>query len=86
MSQALLTPLARARAASGMSLTQVSAAVQYDRGGLSRIERGMSRPRPALANRLVQLFEGKLTRDQILFPEEYPLDGKKPSRSTKGRA
>lgn len=69
-----------------MSLTQVSAAVQYDRGGLSRIERGKARPRPELAKRLVQLFAPGLTRDQIMFPEDYPLDGKKPSRSTKGRA
>lgn len=67
-----------------MSLTQVSEAVGYDRGGLSRIERGMSRPRPALTNKLVQLFAGALTRDQIQFPEDYPVDGKKPSRSTKG--
>ncbi len=83
MAKATLTPLAAARASRGLSLAQLSKAVNYDRGGLSRIERGIARPRRELANRLVNVFDGAITRDQILFPEEYMSAQKKPSRSTK---
>ncbi|HZL29181.1 MAG TPA: helix-turn-helix transcriptional regulator [Acidobacteriaceae bacterium] len=68
----MLTPLAKARSQRGISLTVLSKAVEYDRGGLSRIERGVTKPRTALANRLVEFFEVEgITRDQIMFPEDY---------------
>jgi len=86
MSGAVLTPLATIRKSRGLSLGDLSKMVDYDRGGLSRIERGIARPRPELANRLVTAFEGKITRDQILFPEEYPEPTqKKPVRSVPGK-
>ncbi len=82
MSKAVLTPFAVARAEKGLSLTQVSEAVDYDRGGLSRIERGKARPRPALANKLATLLG--VSRDQIMFPEEYVAgEAKKPVRSAR---
>lgn len=50
---------------------------------LSRVENGKRRPSPELANRLAKYFGNAVTRDQILFPEDYAEPtGKKPSRST----
>ncbi len=80
MNATALTPFAMARSKKGLSLAQVSEIVGYDRGGLSRIERGKARPRLALANKLSDVLG--ISRDQIMFPEEYiQPDGKKPVQS-----
>ena len=41
-----------------------------DRSHLSRIEAGLAVPSAPLAKRLAEMFT-ELTRDQIIFPEEY---------------
>jgi putative transcriptional regulator len=64
----------------GVSLAVVALEMNCDRAHLSRIERGQGQASPDLANRLSKYFEGEVTRDQILFPEDYP-DIKKPVRS-----
>lgn len=77
----LVTPLKQVREKSGKTAAQVARAVGVTQVQISRIENGKSTPRPELAKRLAAYF-GNITRDQILFPEEYvgPTT-KRPSRS-----
>lgn len=77
-----LTPLAVARRKRGLSLLELGNEINYDKGNLSKIERGMMRPGPDVVIRLFDYFNGELTRDEIMFPE-YHQEQKKPSRSTK---
>lgn len=88
MARPVFTPLAAARKKSGLTLAQVSKAIGgYSRGGLSHIERGHGRPRPELAAKLVKLFNGEVTLEQILLAQKKPVSralvGKKPSRSVR---
>ena len=72
-----MTPLRRARKAKGWSLEEVVkrlAAIGElaDTGNLSRVERGMQRASPNLAESLCRVF-GKRTLNElhILYPERY---------------
>lgn len=63
------SPLFLARKASGLTLADVGARIGADTGNLSRIERGIQVPGPALVEKLVELFsEQGLTEMQIYFP------------------
>lgn len=72
-----MTPLRRARKAKGWSLEEVVSRLvavgeQSDTGNLSRIERGVQRASPQLAENLCRVF-GKRTLNElhILYPERY---------------
>jgi hypothetical protein len=48
---------------------------------ITRIENGIRRTRPELAERIAKFFDNAVTRDQILFPADYveqDLPPKKP--------
>lgn len=71
-----MTPLKKARSDRGWTLAQVvkrlaETGEQIDTGNLSRIERGVQRPSPALAENLVAVFQGDLTEIHVLYPERY---------------
>nr|WP_225777062.1 helix-turn-helix transcriptional regulator [Pseudomonas sp. Marseille-Q3773] len=75
-----MSPLKRARLSRSWTLADVTArlAVMGDRvdsGNLSRIERGAQKTSTALAEKLVQVFEGDLTEMHILYPERFAGDG-----------
>lgn len=80
MASFALNPLFYARAAAKMSLATLAAAVGCTKGQLSRIERLETKASPELAEKLADCFNGKVTRDQILFPHRY-VEKKKPVRS-----
>lgn len=65
------TPLRILREVRGESANDVATALGIDQAHYWRIENGKRRPRPDLANRIVKYFGNLVTRDQILFPEDY---------------
>ncbi|WP_256587509.1 helix-turn-helix transcriptional regulator [Pseudomonas sp. HLS-6] len=71
-----MTPLKRARLSHKWTLADVSARLaalgdRFDSGNLSRVERGTQRASAALAEKLVQVFDGELTEIHILYPERF---------------
>lgn len=65
------TPLRKLRTERGLTITQVANAVNCDYGNLSRIERGKQVPSIALAERLSNFFDKKVTEMEILYPHKY---------------
>jgi len=67
----MTTPLRKTREKVGVTTIAVAAAVGVDQSQYTRVENGTRRASPSLAQRLSAYFKGQVTRDQILFPEEY---------------
>ncbi len=72
------TPLKTERKKRGISTKDLAAAVGVQPPTINRIENGRMNPSLDLANRLAKHFGNAVTRDQILFPEDYVELGKKP--------
>ncbi|MDH0639070.1 helix-turn-helix transcriptional regulator [Pseudomonas sp. GD03860] len=71
-----MSPLKRARLSRKWTLADVTARVaalgdRLDSGNLSRVERGEQKASTALAEKLVQVFDGELTEIHILYPERF---------------
>lgn len=71
----LTTPLRKARLKAKMTIQEVASSIKCDPGNLSRMERGIQRPSPEVAERLAKLFNTELTEIQILYPERFIADG-----------
>lgn len=67
----MITPLRKAREKKGGSTYDVAAAVGVNQSQYSRVESGARRPSPELADRIAKYYGNAVTRDQILFPEDY---------------
>ncbi|MDH1085967.1 helix-turn-helix domain-containing protein [Pantoea brenneri] len=67
----MLTPLRKARIKANLTILQVCTAVECDPGNLSRMERGLQKPTPLMAERLAKLFPGEVDELMILYPERY---------------
>jgi transcriptional regulator with XRE-family HTH domain len=65
------TPLRAAREARGLTTYAVADAVGVNQSQYTRVENARSKASPELANRLAKFFGNVVTRDQILFPEDY---------------
>ena len=50
---------------------RVAAAINYDVGNLSRLERGAQTASLEIAEKLVKFYEKKITEMQILYPQRY---------------
>lgn len=68
------TPLKIERERRGLSAESLARAVGVKQPTINRIENGRKRPSPDLANRLAIYLEGAVSRDQIIFPEDYPAE------------
>lgn len=68
----MITPLRRARERRKLTQLEVATAVNIERSYYSKIENAAEGVTAATAKRLAEFFGKPLTRDQILFPEEYP--------------
>lgn len=79
MDVATLTPLKRLRIAQGLSLGGVAKAVGTDKAHISRIERGLTKPRAEMLLRLSTLFQGAITWDEISYPELFLAHKKGPT-------
>jgi transcriptional regulator with XRE-family HTH domain len=79
----MATLLRKAREKKGESTYVVAAAVAVNQSQYSRVENGKRRPSPELADRIAKYFGNAITRDQILFPEDYPEQA--PSKPTPPR-
>ena len=76
----MTTPLRIEREKNELTTREVARALGVNQSQYSRVENGKRRPSPDLANRLAKYFRNKVTRDQILFPEDYMRPPKKASR------
>ncbi|EAQ2491488.1 helix-turn-helix transcriptional regulator [Salmonella enterica] len=79
------TPLRKARLNAKMIIQEVATQTKCDPGNLSRMERGIQRPSPELAEKLAKLFCTELTEIQILYPERFFPDGNA-NQNTTGNA
>jgi transcriptional regulator with XRE-family HTH domain len=77
---AMSTPLRKAREKTDQSTYDVAAAVGVNQSQYSRVESGKRRPSPDLADRIAKHFNNAVTRDQILFPEDYMEPAQPPKK------
>lgn len=84
------TPLREIRLRMNLTQQDVAEAVGVDKSRICRIERFAikangthERASPELAAALADFFDGKVTRDQIIFPEHYMNFRKRNSGSRK---
>lgn len=68
------SPLKQTRIKRGQTLADVSTAVGTNTGNLSRIENGMQKARPNLAEKLARHFGYEITEIQIIYPERFQAD------------
>lgn len=66
------TPLRRERERMGLSTVTVADALGVSQSTITRIENGILQPRPDLATRIATYFDQRITRDQVIFPRDYP--------------
>ena len=67
-----MTPLYRARIARGMTKSEAARLCGIDRAHYGRIEAQENMPSLKLANSIAMAFGNAVTRDQLLFPDDYP--------------
>ena len=67
----MTTPLRTLRLARGQSIPHVARAVGVVASTLSRMERGLQRPSPELAEKLAKHFGYAITEMQLLYPERF---------------
>lgn len=77
------TPLRNERERLGLTTYDLAKAVGVNQSTIHRVESGKKRPSPDLADRLAKYFKNAVTRDQILFPEEYALAAPTPRKARK---
>jgi transcriptional regulator with XRE-family HTH domain len=63
------TPLRKAREQAGLTIAELAAAAEVDRGNLSRIERGRTNASLESAERLAKVLG--ISELEILYPERY---------------
>lgn len=72
-----MTPLKNIRIRQGKTLRDVvnllaAKGESIDTGNLSRIERGIQRPSPKLAESIVNVFGGAINEMHVIYPERFP--------------
>ena len=66
------TPLSKLRRSVGVTLTEVSAAIDLNTGNISRLENGLNRASPETAAKLVAYFKGAINELHLIYPERFP--------------
>ncbi|WP_375058386.1 helix-turn-helix domain-containing protein [Zobellella sp. DQSA1] len=65
------TPLRKLREKQGITITELSRAVEIDVGNLSRIERGLQRASIDRAEKIAEFFSNEINPMEIIYPEKY---------------
>jgi len=73
-----MTPLKAARLKKGWTVPQAAAEIRINKGNYYRIEMNQVGVGPALADKIAKVFGNLVTRDQILFPDDYPMPEEEP--------
>jgi len=68
-----MTRLKAARERRGFSQTYVAEGVGMTQSHLAKLEKGKVSASPEIATRLANFFGGLVTREEILYPDEYPV-------------
>lgn len=71
------SPLFLVRTAAGLSQGELARTVGKYRSTISRIENGEAQPSRELAMKIAEVFPGKITLEQIVFPELHLQKKKK---------
>jgi transcriptional regulator with XRE-family HTH domain len=79
----MVTPLHTLRKSKNIPGRRVAIAVGLEPSHYRRIEIGEANASPDAANRIAQYFKNAVTRDQILFPEDYIQAGGRKSTATR---
>jgi len=66
-----ISPIRKVRIKQGQTLLDVASAVGVNVGHLSKIENGINKPSPELAERIAKHFGYAITEIQILYPERF---------------
>ena len=74
------TPLKIERMKRKMTGETLAQAVGVTQSYIARLENGTSRPSLEVANRLAKFFGNAVTRDQILYPEDYVVPEQPPKK------
>lgn len=84
-----MTPLKFHRMQARITQEDLAQAVGVNKSTICRIETGgpdgRFRTTPDVADAIQKFFNGKVTRDQILFPQDYKPDGTPIERKPKAR-
>lgn len=78
-----MTPLMRYREGRGVSQRSIAVALNVDPKHYRNVERGESHPSIDLADRIAKHFGNAVTRDQILYPADYPAPSEVPVKLKK---
>ena len=81
----MITPLRAERTKRGISTAALALAVGVQSPTINRIENGKMVASPDLANRIAKYFDNAVTRDQILFPEDYVISDLPPKKTPTAR-
>ena len=65
------TPLRKMREKLGITITELSRAVDIDVGNLSRIERGMQQVSLVRAETIAKYFSNEISVMEIIYPQKY---------------
>ena len=65
------TPLRKARKSKELTLVDLAHRTGTNFGNLSRIERGLTKATPKIAEKLAAIFAGEITEMHILYPERF---------------
>lgn len=79
----MVTPLKSERKKRNIPIREIALALRVQVSTINRIENGKAHPSPELANRIAKYFGNAVTRDQILFPEDYTEQQGKSTRLQK---
>jgi transcriptional regulator with XRE-family HTH domain len=66
-----MSPLRKLRLSKNLTQKQVADATGIERSGLSKIEAGKRRPEIENLEKIVSFFGGKITVEEILWPERF---------------
>lgn len=70
----MITPLRKIRKELGITITELSLAVDIDVGNLSRIERGLQQVSLHRAEKIAEYFSNEISVMEIIYPKKYQAD------------
>lgn len=76
-----MTPLKAARLEKKWTVPEAAKRCDINKGNYYRIEMDQVGVGPELADRIAKVFGNLVTRDQILFPKDYPIPEEEPAEA-----
>jgi putative transcriptional regulator len=64
-------PLGKLRRAIGLTTVELGAMLGMDNSWISKLENGLNRPSPIVAEKIAALFRNELTEMHLIYPERF---------------